>query len=218
MGSEVDRECPGDRVGTIPTQPILLIGATTKGGRFTVRFEQEKALVFDSRGFAVLSLDLIRSIQGLAATRAGQQSLGVRSRTLPQGNRRLRRAARLNRVLRRYGYSLLRNAKGIRHDFPNREGIVRLHRLWRWLPERFGSSTGRWHSPSRQCIQQDRIRGIRCAPVVEVFLFLELVQMGRIGDPSRLLQPTPVLLSRQETRTRQPIQINVFLRSVPWRS
>ena len=90
-----------------------------------------------------------------------------------------------------YGLGWLRSARGTRRDFPNREEVVRLHRLWRLPPEHFGSSTGRWHSPSRQCTQQGRIRGIRCAPEVEVFLFLELAQTGRIGDPLRLSQSTP---------------------------
>ena len=106
----------------------------------------------------------------------------------------------------------LRSARGSRRDLPNREEVVRLHRLWRRLPERFGSSTGRWHSPSRQCIQRDRIRGIRCAPEIELFLFLEPVQTGRIGDPSRLSQPTPALSPRRETGLRQMIQICNCLR------
>ena len=127
-------------------------------------------------------------------------------------------AAQLNRVLRRYCSCRLSSARGIRRDFPNREEVVRLHRLWRRLPERFGSSTGRWHSPSRQCIQRDRIRGIRCAPEIELFLFLEPVQTGRIGDPSRLSQPTPALSPRRETGLRQMIQICNCLRVAPWSS
>ena len=119
------------------------------------------------------------------------------------------------RFLSGYGLSWFRSARGTRRDFPNREEVVRLHRLWRLPPEHFGSSTGRWHSPLRQCIQQDRIRGIRYAPEVEVFLFLELVQTGRIGDPSRLSQPKPALPPRQETNPRQVIQICNSLRVAP---
>ena len=122
------------------------------------------------------------------------------------------------RFLSGYGLSWFRSARGTRRDFPNKAEFVRLHRLWRRPPGRFGSSTGRWHSPSRQCIQQDRIRGIRYAPEVEVFLFLELVQTGRIGDPSRLSQPTPALSPRQETILRRMIQICNCLRAAPWSS
>ena len=120
------------------------------------------------------------------------------------------------RFLSGYGPSWFRSARGTRRDFPNREEVVRLHRLWRLPPEHFGSSTGRWHSPSRQCTQQGRIRGIRCAPEVEVFLFLELVQTGRIGDPSRLLQPRPALPPRKKTNLRRMIQIYNCLRAAPW--
>ena len=117
-----------------------------------------------------------------------------------------------------YGLGWLRSARGTRRDFPNREEVVRLHRLWPRPPGRFGSSTGRWHSPSRQCIQRDRIRGIRCAPEIELFLFLEPVQTGRIGDPSRLSQPTPALSPRRETGLRQKIQLCNCLRAAPWSS
>ena len=127
-------------------------------------------------------------------------------------------SVQLKRVLRRCDSCRLRTARGTLRDFPNREEVVHLHRLWRRPPGRFGSSTGRWHSPSRQCIQQDRIRGIRYAPEVEVFLFLELVQTGRIGDPSRLSQPTPALSPRQETILRRMIQICNCLRAAPWSS
>ena len=113
---------------------------------------------------------------------------------------------------------VVRSARGTRRDFPNREDVVRLHRRWCRPPGHFGSSTGRWHSPSRQCIQQDRIRGIRCAPEVEVFLFLELVQTGRIADPSRLSQPIPALSPRDEASLRQVIQICNCLCAAPWSS
>ena len=124
-------------------------------------------------------------------------------------------STQLKSVLRRCGSCRLKTARGTLRDFPNREEVAGLHRLWRRPPGRFGSSTGRWHSPSRQCIQQDRIRGIRYAPEVEVFLFLELVQTGRIGDPSRLSQPKTALPPRQETNPRQMIQICNSLRVAP---
>ena len=73
---------------TIPTQPIPVSGATTEGGFYWQSgLSKKKTLSAQPQGFAVLSLDLIRSIGDLWLAGAGEPSAKVRLAALTPGNR-----------------------------------------------------------------------------------------------------------------------------------